>query len=186
MVKKFLDLEWTESGDRTEAELPPDPLDLVESILGEDGLEFQRTPDDQITFSVAGAWKSYDMWFSWHEAGECLQLCGRFGAGFFPESIARWPSLFELLCLLNQRVWFGHFELSEEESDDENGRDIVFRIALAVSPIEPVSMIGLAHMVNRAAEAMDAFFPAFDLWAKGHLTAAQALEACMFETAGEA
>lgn len=57
---------------------------------------------------------------------------------------------------------------------------------MPISITEPPSMIGLANMINRAAEAVDAFYPAFDLWLKGGLSPAQALDACMFETMGEA
>jgi hypothetical protein len=208
-----------------------DPLDMVEMILTEEQLEYERTLEGDICFSIPGSWKPFEMWFTWHEPGEALQLCGALGvAGLEALSRERRLELYELLALINQRVWFGHFEVYQEEggltlspgaslekrtrealasagvgavgpkSADaapepaqktapkpvHSGLDLIFRHALAVSSAEHPSMVQTAHMVNRAAEAMDGFYPAFDFWLKGGITAAQALEACLFETVGEA
>lgn len=183
-----------------------DPLDLVETILNEEALDYERTPDGDICFSLSGGWQSYDMWFSWNQGGECLQLCAGLGAQDLDTlSNARLMSLYELLALVNQRVWFGHFELYQEDHLDANkdlsygvyssakstqspakNTDIVFRHALAVSALERPSVIAMAHMINRAAEAVDCFFPAFDFWLSGSKSAHEAIEACLFETLGEA
>lgn len=201
MVKKATSGDWDlDSHERMESEAVQDPIDLVESILTEESLSFERSDDGQIAFVVEGAWKSYDMWFSWHEAGDCLQLCA--GLGLPSLAVEKYPGLFELLSLVNQRVWFGHFEIFEHGSephslqlsdkspepprDQPHGTDIALRLGMPISITEPPSMIGLANMINRAAEAVDAFYPAFDLWLKGGLSPAQALDACMFETMGEA
>jgi hypothetical protein len=202
-------MEWPAT---LESEPNFDPLDMVEMILTEEQLDYERTLEGDICFSLPGSWKAFEMWFSWHEPGECLQLCGALGiTGLEALSRERRLELYELIALINQRVWFGHFELYQDDnphnpspgaslekrtrealgkdSEDRSrvaGLDMIFRHALAVSPQEHPSMIQMAHMVNRAAEALDGFYPAFDFWLKGGVTAAQALEACLFETVGEA
>ncbi len=171
-----------------------DPLDMVESILTEEGLEFERTPEGDLGFALSGDWRTYEMWFSWRPEGECLQLCCSLdvesGAGK-PLSRERLPGLYELLCLVNQHVWFGHFEVfrdAEAEKDPTGlgAYDIVFRHTLAIMPQERGSVVASAHMINSAAEAVDRFFPAFDFWFKGVETAQDAFAACLFETRGEA
>ena len=197
-----------------------DPMDMVETILNEEGLDYEQSKNGDICFSLNGGWKPYDMWFSWQPAGECLQLCCGLGA----KDIAQLPrerllSLYELLSLVNQRVWFGHFEIYQEREDlydaacealayraaiakpnEDNdasirNADIVFRHVIAVTPLERPSILQMAHMINQAAEAVDCFFPAFDLWlsssqsnnASVNLPTAQGvLDACLFETVGEA
>ena len=175
-----------------------DPLDMVESILAEEGLEFERTPEGDLGFALSGDWRTYEMWFSWRPEGECLQLCCSLdvetGAGraLTPD---RLPGLYELLALVNQHVWFGHFEVFRDtEAETAAGAekigmgayDIVFRHTVALNPIERASVTSSAHMINSAAEAVDRFYPAFDFWFTGVETARDAFAACLFETRGEA
>ncbi len=171
-----------------------DPLDMVESILTEEGLEFERTPEGDLGFALSGDWRTYEMWFSWRPEGECLQLCCSLdvesGAGQALET-ARLGGLYELLCLVNQHVWFGHFEVfrdaeAEKAGADYGAYDVIFRHSLALNPLERTSIVASAHMINSAAEAVDRFYPAFDFWFKGAASAQDAFAACLFETAGEA
>lgn len=170
-----------------------DPLDMVESILTEEGLEFERTPEGDLGFALVGDWRTYEMWFSWRPEGECLQLCCSLdvesGAGQ-PLEASRLAGLYELLCLVNQHVWFGHFEaFRDPEAEKDSGfgaYDVIFRHSVALNPLERASVAAGAHMINSAAEAVDRFYPAFDFWFKGAESAHAAFAACLFETAGEA
>ena len=171
-----------------------DPLDTVESILTEEGLEFERTPEGDLGFAITGDWRTYEMWFSWRPEGECLQLCCSLdvesGAGQALDA-RRLGGLYELLCLVNQHVWFGHFEVFRDPEADKSGNDygaydVIFRHSVALNPLERASVVASAHMINSAAEAVDRFYPAFDFWFKGADTAQSAFAACLFETAGEA
>ncbi len=169
-----------------------DPLDMVESILTEEGLEFERTPEGDLGFALTGDWRTYEMWFSWRPEGECLQLCCSLdvesGAGK-PLALDRLAGLYELLAMVNQHVWFGHFEVFRDPDAAKTNMgmyDIVFRHTLAVSPLERASVTASAHMINSAAEAVDRFYPAFDFWFKGVATPQDAFAACLFETQGEA
>ena len=166
-----------------------DPLDMVESILTEEGLEYERTPEGDLGFALKGDWRAYEMWFSWRPEGECLQLC----CSLDVESVAgrlapeRLPGLYELVCLVNQHVWFGHFEVfCDKDDDNEDTFEVVFRHTLGVSLPDRAAMMSGAHMINNAAEAVDRFYPAFDFWFKGAETAQAAFSACLFETQGEA
>ncbi|CAM3143464.1 YbjN domain-containing protein [Asticcacaulis taihuensis] len=174
-----------------DSDAPFDPLDMVESILTEEGLEFERTPEGDLGFALAGDWRTYEMWFSWRPEGECLQLCCSLdvesGVGV-PLAENRLGGLYELLCLVNSHVWFGHFEVfrDTEAADGQGVYDVIFRHTVALNPLERASVMASAHMINSAAEAVDRFFPAFDFWFKGVSTASDAFAACLFETKGEA
>ncbi|HMO42880.1 MAG TPA: YbjN domain-containing protein, partial [Phenylobacterium sp.] len=52
-----------------------DPLDVVEHVLTAENLEFDRTEDGDLAFTLAGDWKDYEMWFAWRPEADCLQLC---------------------------------------------------------------------------------------------------------------
>lgn len=167
-----------------------DPLDMVETILTDEGLTFERTGEGELIFSLTGDWKTYDLWFSWRPEGDCLQLCCALDMRVEPELVT---ALYELLSLVNQRVWFGHFELYHDVpgamdalEDDSPSIDIVFRHTLVSTPMERPGQIQTAHMINSAAEAVDRFYPAFDFLLKGAKSPAEAMTACLFETVGEA
>lgn len=172
-----------------DADLAFDPLELVESILTEEGLEFERTPEGDLGFALSGDWRTYEMWFSWRPEGDCLQLCcsldveGGTGRRLTPE---RLPGLYELVGLVNQHVWFGHFEVFRDEEDGVTVHEVVYRHTLAISLPDRAALLSGAHMINSAAEAVDRFYPAFDFWLKGAQTAQDAFNACLFETRGEA
>ena len=160
-----------------DAELNFDPLDVVEHVLSAENLPFDRTDDGDLAFALAGDWKDYELWFAWRPEGDCLQLCCSLD---LRARKTRKGAVYELLSLINQRVWLGHFELWPEEGD------IVFRHALALPPGERPTLAQAASMIDAAVEASDRFFPAFDFLIRGAKSPTEAIAACMFETVGQA
>ncbi len=154
-----------------------DPLDVVEHVLSTENLTFDRTEDGDIAFALTGDWKDYELWFAWRPEAECLQLCLSLDMRA-PKS--RRAAAHELLALINQRIWLGHFELWAD------GGEVVFRHALSVPQGERPSLAQAAAMIDAAVEAADRFFPAFDFLLKGSKSPEEAMAACMFETVGQA
>lgn len=153
-----------------------DPLDVVELVLAAENLTFDRTDDGDLAFALAGDWKDYELWFAWRPEADCLQLCLSVDLRAGKEVRA---AAHELLSLINQRVWIGHFEVWADEGE------IVFRHALSLPSSERPTMAQAASMIDAAMEAADRFYPAFDFMIQGR-TPQEAIAACMFETVGEA
>jgi hypothetical protein len=153
-----------------------DPLDVVEHVLTAENLQFDRTEDGDLAFTLAGDWKDYELWFAWRPEADCLQLCLSVDIQVAKEMR---PQAFELTATINQRVWLGHFEVWDDG-------EIVFRHAMALMTGERPTLAQAAAMIDVAMEAADRFFPAFDFLAKGAHSPAEAMAACMFETVGEA
>ena len=159
-----------------DVDLAIDPLDVVEHVLTAENLDFDRTDDGDLAFALTGDWKDYELWFAWRPEADCLQLClsldvrvkkGKRGAAY------------ELVSMINQRVWLGHFEVWAEDGE------IVFRHAMALATGDRPSLAQAASMIDTAVEAADRFFPAFDFMLKGK-SPSDAIAACMFETVGQA
>ena len=153
-----------------------DPLDVVEHVLTAENLQFDRTEDGDLAFALTGDWKDYELWFAWRPEADCLQLCLSFDLQATPEQRA---AAYELISILNQRVWLGHFEVWEDG-------EIIFRHAMALMTGERPSLAQAAAMIDVAMEAADRFYPAFDFLVRGSKSATDAIAACMFETVGEA
>jgi hypothetical protein len=154
-----------------------DPLDVVEHVLSAENLAFDRTEDGDLAFVLTGDWKDYELWFAWRPEADCLQLCLSIDmkAGAACRVAAQ-----ELVNLVNQRVWLGHFEVWVDEGE------IVFRHAMALPDGDRPSMAQTASMIDAAMESADRFYPAFDFLITGGKTPTEAMAACMFETVGQA
>jgi hypothetical protein len=154
-----------------------DPLEVVERVLIAENLTFDRTEDGDLAFALTGDWKDYELWFAWRPEADCLQLCLSIDLKAAKER--RGPA-HELINLINQRVWLGHFEIWADDGE------VVFRHALALPRAERPSMAQTASMIDAAMEAADRFYPAFDFLISGEKSPADAMAACMFETMGQA
>ena len=160
-----------------DVELGFDPLDVIEHVLSAENLEFDRTDDGDLAFALAGDWTDYELWFAWRPEADCLQLCLSLDMKAGKD---RRGEAFELLSLINQRVWLGHFELWADEGE------LIFRHAMAMPSGERPTLSQAASMIDAAVEAADRFYPAFDFLITGDKSPEDAMAACMFETVGEA
>jgi hypothetical protein len=158
-------------------QLGSDPLDVVEHVLAAENLPFDRTEDGDLAFTLAGDWKDYELWFAWRPEADCLQLCLSMDRKATAEQRA---SAHELVNLVNQRVWLGHFEVWADDGE------VIFRHALCLPDGERPTTAQTASMIDAAMEAADRFYPAFDFLFAGAKTPTEAMAACMFETVGHA
>jgi hypothetical protein len=154
-----------------------DPLDVVEHVLLADNLSFDRTDEGDLAFAINGDWAAYELWFAWRPEAGALQLCLALDKRVEPSHLAR---TYELLSMVNQRVWLGHFEMWPEDNE------ILFRHALPLPESERPTLAQTAAMIDAAVEAADRFYPAFDFLLTGGRTPAEAMDSCLFETVGRA
>jgi len=154
-----------------------DPLDVVEHVLSAENLTFDRTEDGDLAFSLSGDWKEYELWFAWRPEADCLQLC--LSIDRKAETEQR-PAAHELVNLVNQRVWLGHFEVWAEDGE------VIFRHSMCLPEGERPTPAQTASMIDAAMEAADRFYPAFDFLFAGAKSPKEAMAACMFETVGHA
>src|ERR1700720_1101875 len=121
-----------------------DPLEVVEHVLTAENLSFDRTDDGDLAFALTGDWKDYELWFAWRPEADCLQLCCSIDLRAGKQ---RRATAFELINLINQRVWPGHFEIGAEDGE------VVFRHSLALPEGERPTMAQTASMIDAAMEA---------------------------------
>ncbi len=160
-----------------DVEIGFDPLDVVERVLDAENLEFDRTEDGDLAFALSGDWKDYELWFAWRPEADCLQLCLSIDMKVERD---RRAAMWELLSLINQRVWMGHFECWAEDGE------VVFRHSMSMPSGERPTLGQAASMIDAAVEAADRFYPAFDFLLRGAKSPDDAMAACMFETQGQA
>jgi hypothetical protein len=153
------------------------PVDMIEQIAAAHDWPFERFTDDEITLSVSGAWSDYDLSISWMAELEALHV----GCSFEMKVPGpRRAEVRRLIALLNERMWLGHFDLWSGEGM------VMYRHGLLLAGGAEASDPQCEALVATAVEACERHFPAFQFVVWAGKSAKDALDAVLFETAGEA
>ena len=84
------------------------PVDIIEQIAAINDWNFEREDEDEISISVRGQWSDYHVSFNWMEDLESLHIACAFDLKV-PEQ--RRNEVKNLITLVNEQLWIGHFEL---------------------------------------------------------------------------
>lgn len=153
------------------------PVDVVERLASMHDWSFDRDGQDEISISVEGKLSNYHVAFTWLSDLEALHV----GCAFdlkVPER--RRGAILQLVSLLNEHLWIGHFDLW-------TGEDVVmFRHSLLMTGGADPDGRQCEAILKLAVTACDQYYQAFQfvLWAGK--SAREALDSVMFETEGEA
>lgn len=153
------------------------PLDVVEQSLSARQWMFDRHGDDELAAQVRGEWCDFSLYFSWNAEASALHFSCAFDMRVAP---GRQRPVFELLALINERLWIGHFGLWTEEGLP------MFRYSLPLRGAAGLGRDQLEDLVETAITECDRFYPAFQFVIWGGKTASEALAAAILETVGEA
>jgi hypothetical protein len=159
------------------AEPQLNPVDVIERLAATHEWSFARDGEDEVTILVAGQWSDYQASFTWMADIEALHL----GCAFeckVPEH--RRSDVIELICLINEQLWVGHFDGWIADGI------VMFRHALLLTGGATASDAQCEALLGIALDACERHYQAFQfvLWAGK--SPREALESAMFETSGEA
>ena len=162
-------------------EIEPDrivhPVDIIEHIASINDWNFERQDADEISISVRGNWSDYHVSFNWMEDLESLHIASAFDLRV-PE--ARRGEIRQLIALINEQLWIGHFDMW-------NGEGVVlFRNSHLLTGGAEVTPQQCEALLRSATDACDLYYQAFQFVIWAGKSAADALSEVMFETVGEA
>jgi hypothetical protein len=153
------------------------PLDTVERIASINDWSFERAGDDEITMLVGGRWSDYQISFTWMYDIEALHLACAFDIKV-PEP--RRGEVQQLVALINEQLWIGHFDLWTQDGM------VMFRHALVLAGGVEATSQQCQALLGSALDACEGYFPAFQFAVWAGKSAREALDASMFETSGQA
>jgi hypothetical protein len=157
-------------------EATPNPIDLIESIAAYKEWTFERRGDREMAAEVPGHWCDYGLFFSWSEDLDALHFSCAFD---MRAPRGRRGEILELLALLNERLWLGHYALWSETGIP------MFRHTVLLTGQE-LSRAGVEELVEIALGECERFYPAFQFAIWGGKSAQEAIDAALLETVGEA
>ena len=161
----------------TESRRTAHPVDVVEHMASLNHWSFDREDDDEISISVAGGWTDYHVAFTWLPDLEAMHVGCAFDIKF---NDRRRTEILNLIAIMNEQLWVGHFGLWERESV------VIFRHALLLAGGAEPSRQQCEAILQAAIAACERYYQAFQFVIWAGRSAREALDAALFETAGEA
>jgi hypothetical protein len=153
------------------------PLDIAEHMARSNAWPFERTDESEVTLLVRGKWADYRVSFSWMTGLEALHVACAFDVKVPERSQAE---VQKLIALINARLWVGHFDLWPEDGI------VLHRHSLVLSGGVEASKSQCEVLLSSALDACERYYPAFQFVVWAGEGAREAMEAAMFETAGQA
>lgn len=153
------------------------PVDVVEHLAAIKDWAFDRAADDEIAIAVTGRWTDYQVSFTWMDGIEALHLACAFDCRV---PIRRVTEVLALIALVNEQLWVGHFDLWSRDGV------VMFRHALLLPGGMEPSGKQCEVLLEAALEACERYYQAFQFVVWAGKSAREAIDAAMFDTAGEA
>jgi hypothetical protein len=153
------------------------PVDVLQGVCDAEGFSYERDDADCLDMEWVGVWTTYHLSFSWIESLESLHM----GCAFelkVPKN--RLAEVRELVRLINEQSWVGHFDLWD------NDNTVLYRYSLILPGGVELSPAQCNFMVQSGVGAADQYYQAFHYVVWAGKSAKEALEAVQFVTVGEA
>ena len=153
------------------------PVDMLSALFEARGWAFKTLSKEEMSGEIQGSWASYQLRAIWRTEDNVLQLL------CLPDvrvAKAKRQSAYELLALVNEQLWLGHFDIWS------NGDMLVYRNAALLGDDGLLSLDQAQAIVETAVEECDRFYPAFQFVLWGDKDPKDALESALVDAAGEA
>src|SRR5258708_19832876 len=134
------------------SEASPNPLDIVEEIVAANQWPSDRTSEDEMVVEITGRWCDYRLYFMWRDDVSALHFTCAFDARV-PNTRRR--DVNDLLAMVNEKLWLGHFDVSVEEGMP------MFRHTIPLRGLRGASVEQLEDLVEAAFTECERFYPAF-------------------------
>lgn len=154
------------------------PIDSVESIFSTKSYELERRNLNEIAIEVQGKWNNMLLFFTWEENMRCLHLSCLMD---IKSTIEDRSKIFELMALVNEELWIGHFSYWTEENMP------VFKHSIIIDDTDKdIFESKIAQIIEIAVKECERMYPIFNVVLTKGMAPQQALYPMMMETAGQA
>ena len=153
------------------------PLDMLAQIFDAHGWPCEFESENELAGQIEGSWTTYQLRGIWRPEDRVLQLI------CLPDvrvPDAKKATAFELLGLINEQLWLGHFDVWS------NGGVLLYRHGLMLGDDGLLSLSMAQFAVESAVAECDRFYPAFQFVLWGDKSPREALDAALVDAAGEA
>lgn len=157
--------------------LKANPIDEVEAFLNARAYAPERRGQNEIVVEIQGKWNDMLIFFSFEENMNCLHISCLMN---IENQIENKSKIFELLALINDDIWVGHFSYWTEQKMP------VFRHSMFCDEQNPLFEHRIAQLFEIAIKECERMYPVFNVVLTKGMEPAQALYPMLMETAGQA
>ena len=159
------------------SDLSHNPLDLFEELATENDLVHDRSSESELIVQFTGKWSDYHICAVWQQETGAMYLSCQIDSKV-PETRKR--AVYELLGLVNEKLWLGHFEYAAEEGL------VNFRHTIPLRGTVGVSVEQIEDLTETALAECERLYPALQMVVWGDTSVREALDTALLETVGEA
>lgn len=153
------------------------PLDVIERIIDDNDWSSDRRGDKEMVVQAPGRWCDYSLYFAWNDDADAVHFTCAFDMRVPKE---RRRNVHDLLALINEELWLGHFGIWDDEGLP------MFRHALPLRGSRGPSPEQVEDILETAIIECERFYPAFQYAIWGGKSASEAIAAALIKTVGEA
>ena len=153
------------------------PIDVVEDVIYQKKWNFSRAADHELVAEISSQWCQYRLYFTWSENINAMSFTVTFDLRF-PQS--KLQSAYELLGLINEKLWIGHFDITSR-----NGIP-AFRHTILSNTETEVLHKKFEDLVDIGIYECEKFYPSFQQVLFDEITPREAIKFSNFEIIGRA
>lgn len=153
------------------------PIDTIESIFSNQDFELDRRNLNEVAIEIQGKWNNMLLFFAWEENMRCLHMSCLMN---IESKIEDRSKIFELLALVNEDLWVGHFSYWTEQNMP------VFKHSMIVTDTESEFEGKISQLIDIAVKECERMYPIFNVVLTKGMNPKQALYPLEFETIGRA
>ena len=142
------------------------PIDAIEYMLSRDKVACNRLKDTELVAEVHGKWDNMIIFFAFEAHMRCLHLSCllNIGTTTFDRS-----KMFELLALLNENLWLGHFSYWSEQKMP------IFKHSMILHDDEELFVGKIGQIIELSIMECERVYPIFNAVMKQNIPPTQAL-----------
>ena len=92
-------------------ELEINPIDLIEEVIYQKKWTFSRAANHELVAEISSQWCLYRLYFNWSEKLNAMSFTVTFDLKIPQDKIS---DSYELLGLINEKLWIGHFDITSK------------------------------------------------------------------------
>ncbi|MBO5039264.1 MAG: YbjN domain-containing protein [Alphaproteobacteria bacterium] len=144
------------------------PIDTIEYILTRDKVSFDRRKENELVAEVLGKWDNMLIFFAFEEHMRCLHISCLLN---IEAATVDRSKMFELLALLNENLWLGHFSYWSEQKMP------IFKHSVILQDDEELFCDKISKIIELSIMECERVHPIFNAVMRQNVSPAQALYA---------
>ncbi len=142
------------------------PLDTIENIFIRENINFDRRKDNELVAEVLGKWDNMLVFFAYEEHMRCVHISCLLN---IESSAVDRSKMFELLAMLNENLWLGHFSYWSEQKMP------IFKHSIILQDEEELFSDKISKIIELSIMECERVYPIFNAVMRQDVSPAQAM-----------